>query len=634
VSTYREIVGKKIKKVSSDPSSGTDGEMWYNSTTQSLRGLKFLQAWSSGSPLITARGRNQGAGTQTAGLSFGGMNPPTLYANTEEYNGTGWTTGGALPTTIFDHAGDGTQTSAFSAGGQPTDPGSATTATCSYNGTSWTSLPALSTARKKITGLGASSTAALVFGGQIEPPGASTNASEEYSGSSWTTGGTLNSIRSKSGGAGTQTAGLGFGGYMPSSGPGSPSKLANTETYDGTSWSEVNDMNTARDGLGGFGTQTSALAAGGYSNPPGTYSNATETWDGTNWTTSPATLGTARNAVSSAGTTSGGWIAGGYGPPGSVTSDTEEFNSSTNVITAAAFSSGTNFPTSSSAVAGAGPRDAAIGIGGYPEGSPPTGKSFEYNGVAWSAEATLNPSTGTAGVNSAAGTQTAVINSQSNPGPPYAYNAAGEYDGSSWSNANNRPTANYSDASAGTQTAGLFFGGAASPSSLSNATISYDGTNWTVEESMSTTRSIACGSGTSTAALAGGGLSVPSPATNTSNSEEYGGESWTSGGTMLAALREHRAGGTQTDTLEFGGRIQGAPPSTFRLNSSTYDGTAWASGPNLATARGLSGSGNGPVGAIWGAAGYYPGSSPNRTNTTEHFNVETTAANVKTFSTS
>lgn len=103
---------------------------------------------------------------------------------------------------------------------------------------------------------------------------------------------------------------------------------------------------------------------------------------------------------------------------------------------------------------------------------------------------------------------------------------------------------------------------------------------------------------------------------------------------MLSALREHRSGGPATDCLEFGGRIQGAPPSTFRLNSSTYDGTAWASGPNLATARGLSGSGNGPVGAIWGAAGYWPGPptgpTGNRTNTTEHFNVETTAINVKT----
>ena len=103
---------------------------------------------------------------------------------------------------------------------------------------------------------------------------------------------------------------------------------------------------------------------------------------------------------------------------------------------------------------------------------------------------------------------------------------------------------------------------------------------------------------------------------------------------MLAALREHRAGGTLTDTLEFGGRIQGAPPSTFRLNSSTYDGTSWSTSANLATARGLSGSGNGPVGAIWGAAGYYPGSSPNRTNTTEHFNIATETANIGDFTTS
>ena len=103
---------------------------------------------------------------------------------------------------------------------------------------------------------------------------------------------------------------------------------------------------------------------------------------------------------------------------------------------------------------------------------------------------------------------------------------------------------------------------------------------------------------------------------------------------MLSALREHRSGGPSTDCLEFGGRIQGAPPTTFRLNCSTYDGTAWSTAPNLATARGLSGSGNGPVGDIWGAAGYWPGPptgpTGNRTNTTEHFSVETTAINVKT----
>ena len=622
MSTYREIIGKKIKKVSSDPSSGTDGEMWYNSTTGTLRGLKLVEAWSSGSPLSTARYGAGGAGTQTAGLCIAGNVGPTDTRTTvvEEYNGSGWAAGGALPTATRSLASAGTQTAAFAAGGYDT---ANTAEAYTYDGSSWTGIPALNTARRSLNCMGSgTTTAGLVAGGLIEPP--YSNASEEYNGSSWSEGDNLNTARSTGGSAGTQTATILAGGTT-----GSLSVKA--EQYDGTSWTEGPDINTARQGLGAAGTQTSAIIVGGR-NPD---RDATETWDGTSWSTAPATLATARYDVAptNAGPSSTWMVAGGYGPS-SVRDLTEEYNSLTSVITAAAFSSGTNFPTSSSAVAGAGPRDAALGIGGYPEGSPPTGKSFEYNGVAWSAEATLNPNTGTAGVNSAAGSQTACINSQSNPGPPYPYDAAGEYDGSSWSNANDRPTANYSDASAGTLTAALFFGGAASPSSLSNATLSYDGTNWTVEESMSTTRSIACGSGSSTAALAGGGLSVPSPATNTSNSEEYGGESWTSGGTMLAALREHRAGGTQTDTLEFGGRIQGAPPSTFRLNSSTYDGTTWSTSANLATARGLSGSGNGPVGSIWGAAGYYPGSSPNRTNTTEHFNVATETANIKDFTTS
>jgi hypothetical protein len=36
-----------------------------------------------------------------------------------------------------------------------------------------------------------------------------------------------------------------------------------TESYNGTSWTEVNDLNTARYDLAGAGIQTSALAFGG-----------------------------------------------------------------------------------------------------------------------------------------------------------------------------------------------------------------------------------------------------------------------------------------------------------------------------------------------------------------------------------
>ena len=56
MTTYREIVGKKIKKVTSDPSTGIDGQMWYNSTTGAIRGLAVLTATRSGSLMTTTRG--------------------------------------------------------------------------------------------------------------------------------------------------------------------------------------------------------------------------------------------------------------------------------------------------------------------------------------------------------------------------------------------------------------------------------------------------------------------------------------------------------------------------------------------------------------------------------------------------
>jgi hypothetical protein len=43
----------------------------------------------------------------------------------------------------------------------------------------------------------------------------------------------------------------------------SPGPLTNTESYNGTSWTEVNDLNTARKTFAGAGTQTLALAFGG-----------------------------------------------------------------------------------------------------------------------------------------------------------------------------------------------------------------------------------------------------------------------------------------------------------------------------------------------------------------------------------
>ena len=40
-------------------------------------------------------------------------------------------------------------------------------------------------------------------------------------------------------------------------GGSTPSNIGRAETYNGSSWTEVNDLNTARQGHGGAGTSTS-----------------------------------------------------------------------------------------------------------------------------------------------------------------------------------------------------------------------------------------------------------------------------------------------------------------------------------------------------------------------------------------
>ena len=62
--------------------------------------------------------------------------------------------------------------------------------------------------------------------------------------------------RQTNNGAGTLTAGLVAGGWYDSN-------QADSEEYDGTAWTEGNNLNTARRYSGGFGTQTAALLAGG-----------------------------------------------------------------------------------------------------------------------------------------------------------------------------------------------------------------------------------------------------------------------------------------------------------------------------------------------------------------------------------
>jgi hypothetical protein len=107
--------------------------------------------------MITARSLLAGAGTQNAGLAFGGATPATpTAACTEEYNGSTWAAGGAMITARNSLAGTGTQNAALAFGNL--------TCTEAYNGTAWTAKNGLNTGRFILSGAG-TQTSALAFGG-------------------------------------------------------------------------------------------------------------------------------------------------------------------------------------------------------------------------------------------------------------------------------------------------------------------------------------------------------------------------------------------------------------------------------------------------------------------------------------
>jgi hypothetical protein len=172
MANYTGIQGQNILIVDTDPANPTEGQIWYNSTSNLLKGYQFavVNAWSSGGNLNNARRVLSGTGTQTAALAIGGFDTNA----TEKYDGISWTTTGSISSPRYYMGAAGTQT------------------------------------------------AGLVFGGSSP-----TTATEEFNGTSWSPGGSLNTGRQGLGGCGTQTAALGFGGYSP------PNTTA-TELYNGT----------------------------------------------------------------------------------------------------------------------------------------------------------------------------------------------------------------------------------------------------------------------------------------------------------------------------------------------------------------------------------------------------------------
>jgi len=409
---------------------------------------------------------NASAGTQTAGLIFGGANvsdsPPGVQSTTIDWNGSAWTAGNNMNTARRRLGGAGTSTAALGFGGYLPSPYSA--ATEEYDGNTWTTSSAsLPTATAHMHGSG-SMYAALSSGGVTST--AFTGATYEYNSNInsitqavWSAGGTVNTVGDVTSGAGTMNAGLKFGGYPPSGG-GVGTKA--TEEYNGSSWTSVNNMNTAAYGATGTGLQTAAVRFGGYSG--GALNNAEE-YDGTNWT-AVTVVPTVRESLTSFGVQTAAVLAGGYN--GTAWLQTALEYDGTN------YSSGGTMPSTTGAqyAGSAGTQTAGLYFGGYVPGSALGVTTASYDGSSWSAENNMLISRYTSG----SGTQTAALapGGYMNPNSlnPTAGNslACEQYDGTNWSNTcNNNITRGYqissNRASNAPGTTGLVFGGSNSPSS-------------------------------------------------------------------------------------------------------------------------------------------------------------------------
>tara|TARA_R110002051_G_scaffold324596_1_gene422612 strand:+ start:2382 stop:3401 length:1020 start_codon:yes stop_codon:yes gene_type:complete len=333
MATYIDIHGANIPIRSSDPSNPVAGQIWYNTTTNLLKGQTSSPAgaWSTGNTINTARTSFGGAGTTTAGLAMAGQvtGPGANTLATEEYDGTSWVAANNMVGTARRAlGGSGTQTDAITCGGyDPTlSPGGGNNNTEIYDGTSWSAGGTLNTGRYATSICAAATPAGLSAGGTVLSVGPGTY-NEEYNGSSWTsTAAFPMGLRSTDSLAGIQTAALYAGGTRASD-----SVRSNlVSDYDGTSWSAGTVLPATRTGASQSGTATDALVAFGSSPAvPGNYTSSLH-YDGSAWTTRPNSnsdgdgMGYASNKATSTAT----WVAG-LGPSNNAT---EEFTSPASVV--------------------------------------------------------------------------------------------------------------------------------------------------------------------------------------------------------------------------------------------------------------------------------------------------------------
>ena len=136
---------------------------------------------------------------------------------------------------------------------------------------------------------------------------------EKYDGTSWTEVSNLNTGRRQLRAAGTaNTANIVFGGDTSGNTSG---VRGDTEQWDGSSWTEVSDLNTARSRMASsqYGSVTAAITTGGSTTNPN-YSSAVELYNGSSWSETTE-LNTTRRTHFGSGISTSTIVSSGQHPP-------------------------------------------------------------------------------------------------------------------------------------------------------------------------------------------------------------------------------------------------------------------------------------------------------------------------------
>ena len=430
----------------------------------------------------------------------------------------------------------------------------------------WHSGAPLSTGRYSSAG-GGSQTAGIGAGGYTATAGV--NNVEEYNGSGWTEVANLNTARGSLAGSssGTSEAFLVFGGNP---------NTAVTELYDGSSWTEVGDLNTGKQYTSGAGTSTAALNAGRWGPP---LIGNTEEFDGSSWTES-GDLNTARGSSAMFGTQTAALFTGGNsGSPPNYRNIVEEYNGSSWTEVA-------DMNTARGGQGGAGTTTSGLIFGGLTPGPANSVTVESWDGTSWTETTDLS----TTGTRNGLGTASAALAFGTYPvtGTTEEWNVSiSTVTAGAWASSGNMPVAIYSGASFGIQTSAVHSAGVPPANQADNNTYEYNGSTWSSGGGLPVNRQTIAGAGASeTSGLAFCGR-IPSnmQPSNTFHNEsyEYDGSSWTSGGDYPATLTGVGGSGSQTAAIGAGGTstAPGAPGMTNA--SATYDGSSWTAAPNTGT---------------------------------------------------